>query len=40
MVTGLKPGAVIGDKGFDSDGFIGYIEALEAKAVIPSKKLT
>ena len=35
---GFKPGAVIGDKGFDSDGFIAYIEALDAEAVIPSKK--
>ena len=35
---GFKPGAVIGDKGFDSDRFIAYIEALEAEAVIPSKK--
>lgn len=38
MVTGFKPGAVIRDKGFDSDAFIAYIEALEAKAVIPPKK--
>jgi transposase len=38
LVTGFKPQAVIGDKGFDSDAFIAYIEALEAEAVIPSKK--
>jgi len=38
LVTGFKPGAVIGDKGFDSDAFIAYIEALEAEAIIPSKK--
>ena len=38
LVMGFKPGAVIGDKGFDSDEFIAYIEALEAEAVIPSKK--
>ena len=38
LLIGFKPGAVIGDKGFDSDDFIAYIEALEAKAVIPPKK--
>ena len=38
MVTGFNPEAVIGDKGFDSDGFIAYIETLEAEAIIPSKK--
>jgi len=31
-------GAVLGDKGYDSDALIAYIEALEAEAVIPSKK--
>lgn len=36
-LLGFKPEAVIGDKGFDSDGLIAYIEALEAEAVIPSK---
>lgn len=35
---GSKPEAVIGDKGFDSDAFIAYIEVLEAKAVLPPKK--
>jgi len=38
LVVGFSPEAVIGDKGFDSDDFIAYIEALEAKAVIPPKK--
>ena len=38
LVTGFNPEAVIGDKGFDSDGFIAYIETLEAEAIIPSKK--
>jgi putative transposase len=38
LLTGFKPGAVIGDKGFDSDDFIAHIEALEAKVVIPPKK--
>lgn len=38
LIMGFKPGAVIGDKGFDSDRFIACIEALEAEAVIPSKK--
>lgn len=34
----LQARSVIGDKGFDSDRFIAYIEALEAKAVIPPKE--
>jgi len=38
LLTGFKPEAVIADKGFDSDDFIAYIEALDAKAVIPPKK--
>ena len=35
---GFKPRAMIGNKDFDSDEFITYIEILEAQAVIPSKK--
>ena len=30
--------AVLGDKGYDSDAFVAQIEALEAEAVIPSRK--
>ena len=33
-----QPGAVLGDKGYDSDAFIAVIEALEAEAVIPSRR--
>lgn len=29
--------AVLGDKGYDSDALIAYIEALEAEAVIPAR---
>lgn len=38
LIVDFKPGAVIADKGFDSDAFIAFVEALEAEAVIPSKK--
>jgi len=30
--------AVLGDKGYDSDALVKYIDSLEAKAVIPSRK--
>ena len=33
-----RPGAVIADKGYDSDGFIGLVRAIEAEVVIPSKR--
>ncbi len=35
---GGHPGAVIGEKGFGSDDFIAYIEALEAEVSPPPKK--
>jgi hypothetical protein len=35
---GGHSGAVIGEKGFGSDDFIAYIEALEAEVVTPPKK--
>jgi putative transposase len=31
-------GAVLGDKGYDSDDLLAYVTSLEAEAVIPSKK--
>ena len=37
-IENLRLGAVLGDKGYDSDALIAYIEALEAEAVIPSKR--
>ena len=33
-----QPGAVIADKGYDSNGFIAVVEALEAAAVIPPRR--
>jgi putative transposase len=47
LKTGLEPspkeerpriGAVLGDKGYDSDDLLAYVTSLEAEAVIPSKK--
>ena len=32
------PGAVIADKGYDSDAFVAFVEAREAEAVIPSRR--
>jgi transposase len=33
----VKPGALIADKGYDSDGFITHLEARRIKAVIPPR---
>lgn len=30
--------AVLGDRGYDSDALVSYVEAMEAEAVIPSRK--
>ncbi len=38
LVEPHSPGAVIGDKAFDSDAFIAFVEAKEAEAVIPSRR--
>jgi transposase len=37
LVSGLKAGHVIADKGYDSDKLVGAIEAGGAKAVIPPR---
>lgn len=38
LVSPHNAKAVIGDKGYDSDKFVAFIEAREAEAVIPSRK--
>jgi len=35
---GLEVGAVLGDKGYDSNALLKYIDSLEAEVVIPPKK--
>lgn len=37
MIEGLDAGAVLGDKGYDSDAFVGRIEGGGAEAVIPPR---
>lgn len=38
LISDFQAEAVIADKGYDSDAFVAFIEAREAKAVIPSRK--
>jgi transposase len=38
LVAGLEAGAVVGDKGYDSEAFVKSVEASGAEAVIPPKK--
>ncbi len=38
LIDGMAPGAVIGDKGYDSDALVEQIEIAGAVAVIPSRK--
>jgi transposase len=38
LIQGLRPQAVVGDKGYDSDAFVRLIEAQGAQAVIPPRK--
>lgn len=38
LLEPYDPEAVLGDKGYDSDKLLAYIEAKGAEAVIPSKK--
>ena len=38
LVAPYRPGAVVGDKGFDSEAFIAFVEAKGAEAVIPSRR--
>jgi transposase len=35
LLAGLEPGAVIADKGYDSDRFVAAVEAAGAEVVIP-----
>ena len=35
LLAGLKPGAVIADKGYDSDRFVAAVQAAGAEVVIP-----
>jgi transposase len=37
-VAKINAKAVLGDKGYDSDGFVGSLEAREIAAVIPPKE--
>ena len=38
LICDYNSGAVIGDKGYDSNAFVTFIEARKAEAVIPSRK--
>ncbi|MBA9076263.1 IS5 family transposase [Rufibacter quisquiliarum] len=38
LVDGNRPGAVLADRGYDSDTFLGYVRELGAEAVVPSKR--
>ncbi len=38
LICDYRSDAVIGDKGYDSDKFVAFIEVQEAEAVIPSRK--
>lgn len=38
LLDGFSPGAVLADKGYDSDAFIETIRRLGAEAVIPSRR--
>nr|WP_241749637.1 IS5 family transposase [Rufibacter sediminis] len=38
LVEGYRAGAVLADRGYDSDAFLGYVRDSGAEAVIPSKK--
>ena len=38
LIQGLAAQAVVGDKGYDADEFVGIIEAQGAQAVIPPRK--
>lgn len=38
LIEGHEPEAVVADKAYDSDAFVGEIESRGAKAVIPPKK--
>ena len=37
LLTGIETGAVIADKGYESDGVLTFIQGQEAEAVIPPK---
>ena len=37
LLTGIEAGAVIADKGYESDGVLTFIQGQEAEAVIPPK---
>ena len=37
-MEGYEPGAVLADKGYDSDAFVKQVEQQGAKAVIPSRR--
>ena len=37
LLTGIEPGAVIADKGYESNGILEFIRSGGAKAVIPPK---
>ncbi|GAA4337729.1 hypothetical protein GCM10023184_33720 [Flaviaesturariibacter amylovorans] len=38
LLEGFQPGAVIGDKAYDSDAFVGAVRSSGAEVVIPSKR--
>ena len=38
LLSGLQTGAVLGDKGYDADHLIAYIQAQGAQAVIPPRR--
>lgn len=38
LVEPYAVGAVVADKGYDSDAFVAFVEAREAEAVIPSRR--
>ena len=38
MIRGIQAGAVIADKGYDSDAFVESVESSGAEAVIPPRK--
>ena len=37
LIEGLSTAAVIGDKGYDADALIAYMQAMGAEAVIPPR---
>lgn len=39
LIEGHAPGAVLGDKAYDTNAFVELVEAKGAEVVIPSKKL-